>query len=42
MKYNLIDLKTDENMKDMWIPFRRRITKGSIELDAKIQGLLMT
>ncbi|XP_050896827.1 uncharacterized protein LOC127103621 [Lathyrus oleraceus] len=36
MKYNLIELKTCENVKDIWRSFPRRITNGSIELDAKI------
>ncbi|XP_050915338.1 uncharacterized protein LOC127130358 [Lathyrus oleraceus] len=36
VKCNLIELKTNEDMKDMWRSFRCRITKGSIELDAKI------
>lgn len=36
MKYNLIELKTDEDMKEIWISFFRRITKGSIELDARL------
>ncbi|XP_058725458.1 uncharacterized protein LOC131596731 [Vicia villosa] len=37
VKYNLIELKNDENVKTMWKSFRRRITKGPIELDAQIQ-----
>ena len=36
MKYNFIELKTDEDLIDMWRSFRCRLTKGSIELDAKI------
>ena len=36
VKYNLIELKTDEDVKNMWRSFRCRLTKGSIELDAKI------
>ncbi|XP_058755606.1 uncharacterized protein LOC131628809 [Vicia villosa] len=36
VKCNLIELKTDEDVKTMWKSFRRRITKGSIELDAHI------
>ena len=36
VKYNLIELKTDEDVKEMWRSFRRRITKGPIELDAKL------
>ncbi|XP_058772492.1 uncharacterized protein LOC131646478 [Vicia villosa] len=37
VKYNLIELKDDEDVKVMWKSFRRRITKGLIELDAQIQ-----
>ena len=37
MKYNLIELKNDEDVKAMWKSFRRRITKGPIELDAEIR-----
>ena len=37
VKYNLIELKNDEDVKAMWKSFRRRITKGPIELDAQIQ-----
>lgn len=29
-KYNLIELKIDEDVKDMWRSFRCRLTKGSI------------
>lgn len=36
MKYNLIELKTDEDVKDMWRSLHRRITNGLVELDAKI------
>lgn len=35
VKYNLIELKIDK-VKYMWRSFRRRLTKGSIELDVKI------
>ena len=37
MKYNLIELKNDEDVKAMWKSFLRRITKGLIELDAEIR-----
>ncbi|XP_058724840.1 uncharacterized protein LOC131596250 [Vicia villosa] len=36
VKYNLIELKTDEDVKALWKSFCRRITKGLIELDAQI------
>lgn len=36
MKYNLVEMKTNEDVKDMSRSFRRRITNGSIELDVKI------
>lgn len=36
IKYNLIELKIDEDVKDMLRSFRCRLTKGPIELDAKI------
>lgn len=36
VKYNHIELKTDEDVKDMWRSFRRMLTKGPIELDVKI------
>lgn len=36
MKHPLIELKTDDDVTIMWRSFRRRLTKGSIELDAKI------
>ena len=36
VKYNLIELKTDEDLKEMWRSFRRRLTKGPIEFDAKL------
>ncbi|XP_058733243.1 uncharacterized protein LOC131604845 [Vicia villosa] len=37
VKYNLIELKNDEDVKATWKSFRRRIIKGPIELDAQIQ-----
>src|ERR1051325_6853597 len=37
VKYNLIELKNDEDVKAMWKSFRRRITKSLIELDAEIR-----
>ncbi|XP_058772343.1 uncharacterized protein LOC131646265 [Vicia villosa] len=37
MKYNLIELKNDEDVKAMWKSFRCRIIKGLIELDAQIR-----
>ena len=37
MKYNLIELKNDEDVKAMWKSFHRRLTKGPIELDAEIR-----
>lgn len=36
VKYKLVELKTDEDVKDMRRSFRCRIIKGPIELDAKI------
>lgn len=36
VKYNLVELKTDEYMKDMWRSFSHSITNGPIELDDKI------
>ncbi|XP_050919013.1 uncharacterized protein LOC127136509 [Lathyrus oleraceus] len=36
VKYNLIELKTNEDLTVMWRSFRCRLTKGLIELDAKI------
>lgn len=36
MKYNLIELKIDEDVKGLWRSSRRRLIKGLIELDAKI------
>ncbi|KAI5446283.1 hypothetical protein KIW84_014211 [Lathyrus oleraceus] len=36
VKYNLIELKTDGDVKKMWRSFRRRITKESIELDVRL------
>lgn len=36
VKYNLIELKTDEDVKDMWRSFCRRLTKGPIKLDPEI------
>lgn len=36
VKYNLIELKIDEDVKDIWRSFRCRLTKGLIELDVKI------
>lgn len=35
VKYNLIELKTDEDVTVMWISFRCRLTKVMIELDTK-------
>ncbi|XP_058727019.1 uncharacterized protein LOC131598432 [Vicia villosa] len=40
VKYNLIELKNDEDVKAMWKSFCRRITKGPIELDAEIRRSL--
>ena len=37
VKYNLIELKNDEDVKAMWKLFRCRITKGPIELDVEIR-----
>src|ERR1051325_7141091 len=37
MKYNLIELKNDEDVKAMWKLFHRRIIKSLIELDAEIR-----
>src|SRR4051812_48066878 len=37
VKYNLIELKNDKDVKAMWKSFRRRITKGPIELDAQFR-----
>lgn len=34
--YNVIELKTGEDVKDKWRSFRRRLTNGPIELDSKI------
>ncbi|CAL5191473.1 unnamed protein product [Lathyrus oleraceus] len=36
VKYNPIELKTDEDVKKMWRSFQCRITKGPIKLDARI------
>lgn len=36
MKYNLIELKTDEGVTIMWKSFLYRSTKGPIGLDSKI------
>lgn len=36
VKCSLIELKTDEDVKEIWRSFRRRITKGPIELDARL------
>ena len=36
MKYNLVELKTNENVEDMWSLFCCSITKGPMELDVKI------
>ena len=36
VKYILIELKTNEDLTVMWRPFHCRLTKGSIEFDAKI------
>ena len=36
MKYNFIELKTDEDVKEMWKSFGRRITKRSIKLDVRL------
>ena len=36
VKYKLVKLKTDDDVKDVRRSFHRRITKGSIELDANI------
>lgn len=36
VKYNLVELKTNEDVKDMCRSFCCMITKGPIELDAKI------
>lgn len=36
VKYNLIKSKADEDVKDIWRSFHRRLTKGSIKLDAKV------
>lgn len=36
MNYNLIELKTDEDLKEMRRSFRCRITKRSTELDARL------
>lgn len=36
MKYNLIKLKIGEDLTVMWRSLCRRLTKGPIELDAKI------
>lgn len=36
VKYNLIDLKTDEDLKAMWRSYQCMLTKGPIEFDATI------
>lgn len=36
VKCNLIELKIDEDVKEIWRSFRRRIIKGPIELDARL------
>lgn len=36
VKYNLIEFKTDEDVKKMWRSFWRMITKWSIELDVRL------
>ena len=36
MKYNLIELKIDEDLKSIWRSHPRRLNKGPIEFDAII------
>ena len=36
MKYNLIELNTDEDLKVMWRTYHRKLTKGPIKFDAII------
>lgn len=34
VKYNIIELNTDGDLKDMWRTYHRRLTKGSIMFEA--------
>lgn len=36
VKYNFIELKTDEDLKIMWRSYHHRLTNGPIEFDATI------
>lgn len=41
VKYDLIELKTDEDMNVIWRKFHRMLNKGPIEFDATISRLVV-
>lgn len=40
MKYDRIELKSDEDLKIMWRTYHCRLTKGPIEFDATISRFI--
>lgn len=40
VKYDRIELKSDEDLRVMWRTYHHRLTKGLIEFDAEVSRLV--